>query len=280
MRAFSIFLKSLVWEHGGRRWIAMSGPSALLWMAGTVAGWFGIHGTAQWWTWGLAILSGILIASYLAWHEQFTKNRDLTIGSPRLVLADPPVEIVPFALRETVEQEPTTFWYTLQPEGKPRGTALRLRICNQPVGRSETCIAQAALAKVSYYSDGKRVDERDGRWADAPQMADRDQSRDFVANDLPVRFPIGSTRSLDIVATINGRPCIAISNDSFVNGNGNLEIPGKPQLRGVVDISVQLDGVNINTTVRFSIDCDTFSVKSAPILIDNLSGLKLPLSAL
>jgi hypothetical protein len=223
----------------------MTGPSILIGLIKLTASRLGINASdsafyflvnPEWWAWGLAISIGILIASCLVWYEQFDKNRKLTLGSPKLVLAENPIEIVPFPVN-------------LRHEGRSvrigAGMALRLRISNQPTARAETCIAQSVIAKISYYSAGSRVDLRDGRWADSPQMADRDPSRDFAATALPADFGIGVSRSLDIMATVNGRQYIAMSNDNFITADENLEIPGKPPLTGIIDVCVQLDGINI-----------------------------------
>jgi hypothetical protein len=167
------------------------------------------------------------------------------------------------------------------PEGKHYaevgpGLAIRLRISNQPVGRSETCIARNVLARISYYGvhNRQRIETLDGRWADSPQMADRDRALDYVVNNLTVDFPIGVSRSLDIAVRMGGRPCIPINNDNFVNGPGNLEIAGRPYLDGPIKVVVQLDGIQVNTTVQFSFNCDDFAVESPPVLVDNLASLK------
>jgi len=36
-----------------------------------------------------------------------------------------------------------------------------------------------------------------------------------------------------------------MSNDNFITADENLEIPGKPPLTGIIDVCVQLDGINI-----------------------------------
>src|SRR5262245_58097608 len=104
MRTFGYFLQALFW-HGGRRWLALGIPNFIV---------FGLTLTnhflvplpsdlalaflwnPSWWVWVLASSTGVLVAAYLAWREQFRTNRTLTRGMPKIVLADPRVEIEPF----------------------------------------------------------------------------------------------------------------------------------------------------------------------------------------
>jgi hypothetical protein len=81
MAAFGTFLKAVLWQHGGRRALVMTVPSLLL-GAVALAGYFypalSLQGRVfPWWSWALAISVGLLLASYSAWHEQFSINKKL-----------------------------------------------------------------------------------------------------------------------------------------------------------------------------------------------------------
>jgi hypothetical protein len=88
MGTFGQFIKAMFW-HGGRRWVATAVPPVIL-----TAVQFGFSTFAwplplkleflrniQWWTWGLATLFGLLVASYLTWREQYLLNKEL-VGRP------------------------------------------------------------------------------------------------------------------------------------------------------------------------------------------------------
>jgi len=58
-----------------------------------------------------ASLAGLVIAHIVAWHKVYSKNKMLTTTSPRLVLADKPVDIAPVtSFDATAECGLETIW--------------------------------------------------------------------------------------------------------------------------------------------------------------------------
>jgi hypothetical protein len=254
------FLKALFWEHGGRRWVAVSGPSLFLGAASVVAGWCGIDSRTAfyflvrplWWTWGLAVLMGVLIAAYLAWKEQYQLNKSLIEGGPRIVLAEDPIERSGFVFQTplpAIPPSPERFCNLIY-------TALRVKVGNEPI--VNTLDANTRVnARVGFYNRrNERVCVMDGRWADSPQPRDRDRSQDYV-DHLSAPFPVGAFRSLDLMFI---RPdethCIAVNNDSFVYEK--LEAPGR-RLTGIITVVVDLNGTNVKSRITFNVNCETMT---------------------
>lgn len=93
VRAFGKFLQAIFW-HGGRRWLCTTGPSIIVAVATLINLYLeplpqnmlaAFIWTPKWWTWGLAILSGVLLATYLAWREQYLTTLELN-GRPNVIL--------------------------------------------------------------------------------------------------------------------------------------------------------------------------------------------------
>jgi|SRR5579862_2431928 len=84
MRLVLRFAGAIFW-NGTRRYVAVTGPSIVL---GTVALMLSQGSPTwkpEWWMWTLAALCGLVIASYLAWREQFLAILEL-VGRPELTL--------------------------------------------------------------------------------------------------------------------------------------------------------------------------------------------------
>lgn len=259
------FCKSLFWHHGGRRWVAMSGPSALLWLSSLVASRIGINCTdalyflvkPQWWTWALAVSAGLLLASYLAWREQYTLNKSLVDGRPRIVLADYPIE------RLGVDYQ-ISLPANIDPPAPERilhliYTSLRVRVANEPIVNTPNANTKVN-ARVSFWNErNERVCVIDGRWADSVRPRERDQSQDFVEY-LSAPFPVGSYRSLDLMfIRPNENYCVAVNYDSFDHSYPPyFEVPGR-QLHGLIKVVAELNGTNVKSRITLQVDCNTMT---------------------
>lgn len=93
MRVLGKFVQAILWQ-GNRRWIVTS-PSALVAVTSLINNYLiplpsniavAFIWQPKWWTWGLSILFGIVVVSYLAWREQFLTARELA-GRPDLTLS-------------------------------------------------------------------------------------------------------------------------------------------------------------------------------------------------
>jgi hypothetical protein len=170
------------------------------------------HKVENWIYFAIAGLA-IFVAGFQAWMEQFKLNRALCDGFPRIVLAENPIEVAPFAVQVPVSH----------PNVLPGGmrvqiatyTALRLRIGNKPEVNTPSASSRIN-AKISFYNDaGSRLAILDGRFADTPQETERDRTKDYVES-LSVGFPVGAERSLDIAFKRPGEMiAVAFNNDNF-----------------------------------------------------------------
>lgn len=143
----------------------------------------------SWEVWTLSVMTGFAIAQFLAWREHFGKHRELVEGFPQIVLAERSVEIEPFAVRIRVDPD---IAYTLGPY-----CALRVRVGNRPLVNTDKSSTNVN-ARISFYDpDDQRLCVMDGRWADSPQLTERDAARDYVA-ELAAPFPAGAERSLAV----------------------------------------------------------------------------------
>jgi hypothetical protein len=140
----------------------------------------------------LAAMAGVLIASYLSWLEQYSLNKILSDGRPRIVLAEDPIDRSGFRFDVPIEKTSPPRFKTLI------YTALRLRVGNQPVVNTKDAHTRVN-AIASFFNDrGERLCIMDGRWADSPQPNQRDPAQDYV-DSLSSPFPPGAFRSLDLL---------------------------------------------------------------------------------
>ena len=200
----------------------------------------------------MSIAAGLLVASYLAWLEQFKFSKSLTEGFPLIVLAEQPIETAPFVVQSKI---PTGSVFGGHPAIFNVGTytALRLRVGNRPVVNTDRGSTRIN-ARVSFFDDtGARLVLMDGRWAESPQMGERSVSQDYVES-LSVPFPVGAERSLDIAFQRPGeKQSVAVNNDNF--RYEKLEMPGRG-LEGVVTVVVELNGHYVKTLITFKMSCE------------------------
>jgi hypothetical protein len=193
----------------------------------------------------------------LAWLEQFKFNKSLTGAFPLIVLAEQPIEIAPFAVRLMV---PTGNAFSGPPAVFNVGNykALRLRVGNKPQINTNKAYTRIN-AKISFFNErGARLVVMDGRWAESPQLTERNAAEDYVES-LAAPFPIGAERSLDLVLQRPGENyCVAVNNDNFRNNRQDLGMPGR-DLSGIVRVLVELNGPNVKTRVVFKFSCSDMS---------------------
>jgi hypothetical protein len=204
----------------------------------------------SWEVWTIALMVGFAIAQFFAWREYFEKHRELVEGFPQIILAERAIEVEPFFVRVRADRDTI---YTLGPY-----RALRVRIGNRPLVNTEKSTTNVN-ARINFYDQaGQRLCVMDGRWADSPQLSERDAARDYVA-ELAAPFPAGAERSIDVMFQRPGESkCVAVNNDNF-RGATDLSMPGR-DLNGIVRIVIELNGVYVKSRIFFSVSCDDLRV--------------------
>ncbi len=170
--------------------------------------------------WAIAIVA-FFVACYRAWESEYSARERLeefVLGFPRLC----------FSPKGAFLQSFDVLLWGPGREGNliPMGVSatlqgLYLSVVNDPVTTGEQSIAKSVTAAIEFYEpQGDLLLAMDGRWSESPQPANRDRSKDFVADILPADFNIGATRNLDIACKAqNEEYCFALNNDSFAKGH-------------------------------------------------------------
>jgi hypothetical protein len=145
--------------------------------------------------------------------------------------------------------------------------ALRLRLKNSPALNTDKGVARGVSARISFFDpSGELLFGMNGRWSDSPQLFQRDQSRDYIA-DSTVEFPLAAERSLDIVFKTRGHPeCIGINDESF--RFPDLRVPSRPPLTGIITTRIQIDGIMVKCEATFSFSCEDLQLIDEPKIQD------------
>lgn len=203
-----------------------------------------------------ASLAGLVVAHIVAWHEEYSKNILLTTTSPKLVLADNPVDIAPFISVDVNS-------------GMPLGKymAFRLRFRNKPEVNADSANATGINARITFQrpEDKSPAFSMDARWADSPQPSQRNVATDYVAS-LAVPFPIGAERSVDILARrLTDNAVFSVNNDNLHPGS----MPER-RLSGIVVIRVELNGSRVKCLATVTFDCTEFQPLSSVSVVNQM----------